>query len=91
MSQQSLPKLVLQAQQLLTQIHQHPQYQALKFDCDVTWNDVNQFFNTLQSSCQIKGDRLRRGVAHRTQRQPISNANRFSIASGNMYIKDLTR
>jgi hypothetical protein len=56
MSLQSLPELVVQAQQLLTQIHQHPQYQALQFDCDVTLADVSQFFNTLQSECQVKGD-----------------------------------
>jgi hypothetical protein len=74
MSRQSLPKLIVQAQQLLTQIDQHPQYKALQFDCDITLGDVNQFFNTLQSKCQIKGDR--------TQRQPISNANRLPTASG---------
>ncbi|BAY80473.1 hypothetical protein NIES25_69610 (plasmid) [Nostoc linckia NIES-25] len=28
MSRQSLPQLIVQAQQLLTQIHQHPQYKA---------------------------------------------------------------
>ncbi len=57
MSRQSLPQLVVQVQELLSKIHQHPQYQALKFDCDVTLGDVNQFFNTLQSKCEIKGDR----------------------------------
>ncbi|BAY42187.1 hypothetical protein NIES2111_65830 (plasmid) [Nostoc sp. NIES-2111] len=56
MSRQSLPQLVVQVQELLSQIHQHPQYQALEFDCDVTLGDVNQFFNTLQSECEIKGD-----------------------------------
>jgi hypothetical protein len=65
MSLQSLPQLVVQVQELLSQIHQHPQYQTLEFDCDVTLGDVNQFFNTLQSECEIKGVRLRRGVAHR--------------------------
>ncbi|BAT56978.1 hypothetical protein NOS3756_59900 (plasmid) [Nostoc sp. NIES-3756] len=58
MSRQSLPQLVVQVQELLTQIHQHPQYQALEFDCDVTLGDVNQFFNSLQSECEIKGDRF---------------------------------
>ncbi|MBD2504075.1 hypothetical protein [Anabaena azotica] len=57
MSRQSLPQLVVQAQELLSQIHHHPQYKALKFDCDVTLGDVNQYFNTLQSECEIKGDR----------------------------------
>lgn len=57
MTLQSLSQLMLQAQQLLTQIDQHPQYQALQIDCDVTLGDVRQFFNTLQSECQIKGDR----------------------------------
>lgn len=57
MTRQSLSQLALQAQQLLTQIDQHPQYQALQIDCDVTLGDVRQFFNTLQSECQIKGDR----------------------------------
>ncbi|MBD2302266.1 hypothetical protein [Nostoc sp. FACHB-190] len=57
MTRQSLSQLALQAQQLLTQIDQHPQYQAWQIDCDVTLGDVRQFFNTLQSECQIKGDR----------------------------------
>ncbi|BAZ03332.1 hypothetical protein NIES37_73450 (plasmid) [Tolypothrix tenuis PCC 7101] len=48
MNTQPLPELVAQAQQLLTQIRQHPQYQRLNFDCDVTLGDVSQFFNTLQ-------------------------------------------
>ncbi|MBD2169085.1 hypothetical protein H6G04_32460 [Calothrix membranacea FACHB-236] len=48
MNTQALPELVAQAQQLLTQIRQHPQYQKLNFDCDVTLGDVSQFFNTLQ-------------------------------------------
>ncbi|BAY95923.1 MULTISPECIES: hypothetical protein [unclassified Tolypothrix] len=50
MNTQPLPELVAQAQQLLTQIRQHPQYQRLNFDCDVTLGDVSQFFNTLQCS-----------------------------------------
>jgi hypothetical protein len=49
LSRQSLPQLIVQAQQLLTQIEQHPQYKALQFDCDVTLGDVSQFFNSLQS------------------------------------------
>ena len=82
MSRQSLPQLIVQIQQLLTQILQHPQYQALQFYCDITLGDVSQFFNTLQSECQIKGD------SHPLT--PISNANRQLIASG-INIKDLTR
>ncbi|MBD2683554.1 MULTISPECIES: hypothetical protein [Nostoc] len=50
MNTQTLPELVAQAQQLVTQIRQHPQYQNLRFDCDVTLGDVSQFFNTLQWS-----------------------------------------
>ncbi|MBU7584451.1 MAG: hypothetical protein KAF91_16310 [Nostoc sp. TH1S01] len=48
MNTQPLPELIAQAQQLVTQIRQHPQYQGLNFDCDVTLGDVTQFFNTLQ-------------------------------------------
>jgi hypothetical protein len=48
MNTQPLPELVAQAQQLVTQIRQHPHYQRLNFDCDVTLGDVSQFFNTLQ-------------------------------------------
>jgi hypothetical protein len=48
MNTKPLPELIAQAQQLVTQIRQHPQYQRLQFDCDVTLGDVSQFFNTLQ-------------------------------------------
>jgi hypothetical protein len=48
MQNQPLPELIAQAQQLVTQIRQHPQYQGLQFDCDVTIGDVRQFFNALQ-------------------------------------------
>ncbi|MBD2342142.1 hypothetical protein H6G64_35055 [Calothrix sp. FACHB-156] len=48
MNTQPLPELVAQAQQLLSEIRQHPQYQNLQVDCDVTIGDVSQFFNTLQ-------------------------------------------
>jgi hypothetical protein len=47
---QSLPELIAQSQQLLSQIRQHPQFKLLRFDCDVTAGDVSQFFNTLQYS-----------------------------------------
>ncbi|MBD2303592.1 hypothetical protein [Nostoc sp. FACHB-190] len=50
MNTQPLPELIAQAQQLVNQIRQHPQYQRLNFDCDVTLGDVSQFFNTLQWS-----------------------------------------
>ncbi|MBD2682566.1 MULTISPECIES: hypothetical protein [Nostoc] len=50
MNTQPLPELIAQAQQLVTQIRQHPQYQRLQMDCDVTLGDVSQFFNTLQWS-----------------------------------------
>ncbi|MBD2211259.1 hypothetical protein H6G27_15375 [Nostoc linckia FACHB-104] len=49
MNTQPLTELVAQAQEILEAIRQHPQYQNLQFDCDVTFGDVNQFFNTLQS------------------------------------------
>lgn len=52
MNTQPLPELIALAQQLLTQIRQHPQYQGLQFDCDVTFGDVSQFFNTLQWSAK---------------------------------------
>ncbi len=48
MNTQPLPELIAQAQQLVTQIRQHPQYQRLQFNCDVTLGDVSQFFNALQ-------------------------------------------
>ncbi|BAY95671.1 MULTISPECIES: hypothetical protein [unclassified Tolypothrix] len=47
MQNQALPELVAQAQQLLTQIRQHPQFLALQIDADVTIGDVTQFFNAL--------------------------------------------
>ncbi|BAY73550.1 hypothetical protein [Trichormus variabilis] len=48
MNTQPLPELVAQAQELLQAIRQHPQYQALQIDADVTLGDVSQFFNALQ-------------------------------------------
>jgi hypothetical protein len=48
MNNQPLPELINQAQELLTQIRQHPQYKALLVDADVTMGDVSQFFNALQ-------------------------------------------
>ncbi|MCF2152318.1 hypothetical protein IQ276_039225 [Desmonostoc muscorum LEGE 12446] len=48
MNTQALPELIAQAQELLQAIRQHPQYQALQIDADVTLGDVSQFFNTLQ-------------------------------------------
>ncbi|BAB77494.1 hypothetical protein ACN23B_30850 (plasmid) [Anabaena sp. FACHB-709] len=50
MQNQPLQELVAQAQELLSAIRQHPQYQALQIDADVTLGDVTQFFNTLQWS-----------------------------------------
>jgi hypothetical protein len=47
MNYQPLPELIAQAQQLLIQIKQHPQFQALQIDADVTIGDVTQFFNAL--------------------------------------------
>ena len=48
MSGNSLPELVAQAQELLGQIRQHPQFKGLRFDCDVAIGDVKQYFNYLE-------------------------------------------
>ena len=62
MNTQPLPELIAQAQELLTQIRQHPQYQRLQFNCDVTLGDVSQFFNTLQwEACASTVDVSREG------------------------------
>jgi hypothetical protein len=47
-SANSLPELVSQAQELLGQIRQHPQFKGLRFDCDVALGDVKQYFNYLE-------------------------------------------
>ena len=47
-SANSLPELVSQAQELLSQIRQHPQFKGLRFDCDVAFGDVKQYFNYLE-------------------------------------------
>jgi len=47
-SANSLPQLVSQAQELLDQIRQHPQFKGLRFDCDVAFGDVKQYFNYLE-------------------------------------------
>ncbi|MCC5611059.1 hypothetical protein LC612_30990 [Nostoc sp. CHAB 5834] len=47
-SANSLPELVFQAQELLLQIRQHPQFKGLRFDCDVAFGDVKQYFNYLE-------------------------------------------
>ena len=44
----SLPELVSQAQELLAQIRQHPDFKGLRFDCDVALGDVRQYFNYLE-------------------------------------------
>jgi hypothetical protein len=48
MSANSLLELVSQAQELLGQIRQHPQFKGLRFDCDVAIGDVKQYFNYLE-------------------------------------------
>ncbi|MBE8988062.1 hypothetical protein IQ275_12885 [Nostoc sp. LEGE 12450] len=48
MSGNSLPELVAQAQELLGQIRQHPQFKGLRFDCDIALGDVKQYFNYLE-------------------------------------------
>lgn len=48
MNTQPLHQLIAQGQEILSAIRQHPQYQSLQVDCDVTLGDVSQFFNALQ-------------------------------------------
>ena len=48
MNTQPLPELIAQSQQLLTEIEKHPQFQTLRFDCDVAFGDVKQYFNYLE-------------------------------------------
>lgn len=48
MSANSLTELVSQAQELLLQIRQHPEFKGLRFDCDVAIGDVKQYFNYLE-------------------------------------------
>ena len=57
MSRQSLPKLIVQAQQLLTQIPQHPQYKALQFDCDITLGDLVSF--SIPCNLNVKSKAIR--------------------------------
>ncbi len=47
-SANSLLELVSQAQELLLQIRQHPQFKGLRFDCDVAIGDVKQYLNYLE-------------------------------------------
>ncbi|MEJ6487838.1 MULTISPECIES: hypothetical protein [Nostoc] len=54
MSGNSLPELVAQAQELLGQIRQHPQFKGLRFDCDVALGDVKQYFNYLESAANAE-------------------------------------
>ncbi|MBD2730744.1 hypothetical protein H6G96_31610 [Nostoc sp. FACHB-892] len=49
----SLPELVFQAQELLEQIRQHPQFKGLRFDCDVAFGDVKQYFNCLECAVVV--------------------------------------
>lgn len=52
MSANSLPELVSQAQQLLIQIKEHPQYKILDFHGDVTAGDAQQFLTELNWELQ---------------------------------------
>lgn len=47
MNTQALPELINQAQQLLTQIRQHPQYKALDYHPDVNVADAQQALTEL--------------------------------------------
>lgn len=53
MSANSLPELVSLAQELLEQIRQHPQFEGLRFDCDVAFGDVKQYFNCLECAVAV--------------------------------------
>ena len=48
MNNQPLPELINQAQQLLTQIHQHPQYKAIEYHPDLSIGDAIQALNELR-------------------------------------------
>lgn len=50
----SLPELVSQAQELLEQIRQHPRFEGLRFDCDVAFGDVKQYFNCLEWAAVVE-------------------------------------
>ena len=50
MNTQPLPELIFQAQQLLTQIRQHPQFQALDYHPDLSIGDAIQALNELSFS-----------------------------------------
>jgi hypothetical protein len=49
MNYQSLPELINQAQQLMTQIRQHPNFKALNYSPDVTIADAYQALNELRT------------------------------------------
>ncbi|RCJ39095.1 hypothetical protein A6770_39085 [Nostoc minutum NIES-26] len=50
MNTQPLPELINQAHQLLTQIRQHPQFQALDYHPDLSIGDAIQALNELRFS-----------------------------------------
>ncbi|MEA5504848.1 hypothetical protein VB735_17390 [Halotia wernerae UHCC 0503] len=50
MNQQSLPELISQCQELLSEICQHPEYKALDYHPDVTLGDATQALNELNWS-----------------------------------------
>ncbi|RCJ20533.1 hypothetical protein A6770_31455 [Nostoc minutum NIES-26] len=52
MSHEPLPELINQAQQLLTQIRQHPQFKALDFHPDVNVADAQQVLTELDWELQ---------------------------------------
>ncbi|MHC0068265.1 hypothetical protein ACWATR_36270 [Nostoc sp. UIC 10890] len=57
MSRQSLPQLIVEAQQLLTQILQYSQYQALQFNCDITLGDLVSF--SIPCNLNVKSKAIR--------------------------------
>jgi hypothetical protein len=50
MNQQSLPELISQCQELLSEICQHPEYKALDYHPDVNLGDATQALNELNWS-----------------------------------------
>ena len=53
MSTQPLSELIAQSQQLLAEIRNHPQFKGLRFDCDVAFGDVKQYFNCLECAVAV--------------------------------------
>jgi hypothetical protein len=55
MSVESLPKLVSQAQEILTQIRQHPRFKHLQYSPDLSISDACQALGYLQWELEAEG------------------------------------